>query len=735
MLLLLTLGSCRNDLEDVYAERGEKGRPVRFLTEWPEDGMGNTRAITDKAAFEEGDVMQVSAVFTLMDEGGNLSEETETQYATLKLENGEWVNMAAETETQLKMEWPWNAASAVFTAYYMDKWDGPIKNNERTDPVVMDRFEYTVEDKTDPIVINPEPLKAMSGTVEYGHAVHLKFEHLCTRLTITDVGNEKEYWLKLAEAGVLKNACVISLKDNILSHEFVNEESDKVASLVEVIQVANEEGVMEDKRAVTFHLEPGNYSRFKLTRRNGYSYLTISGVNALAEMKAGDAYTISLEKLKGNVTPDDKDDDWWSEREPEPIEAEEFNVKDFMEAIQACNKDYICELDNGETITLLEYDPTRKEMLLTADVDFKGASFTPVELKDMTTFDGGRNYIIGLAGPMFQEMRGTVRNLYLTNAILKHDKTSLHTEDNHGEEWGILGRIGDGMTVENVRLRDATLDIELHESNDKSYKVGALIGWVKDGVLREITLGDNVSVTVRVEEEEATQYITSVGGVVGECSGTLTDVRNMSQTPGSNPVIKVMNNCQGYSTRYTGGIVGLLADGELSNCEVNAVVDASQATGTWNYTGGAVGGVRSTGGAALIADVIVSGKVTGGGVVGVSSTHSATGGLVGNLQASSVTGGVAYSSVDIAITYEAGTNTYYTIGGVIGTMTGAQDISKNEGRNQFDATRYTHIPGYVAGAFSAGTGNWSELEEKENSTDGKGLAIGSDPASNVERRE
>lgn len=255
-------------------------------------------------------MIHVSAEFTLdsgTTESGN--EETVTKYTILTLENGKWVNK--RTEPEFEMSWPWNATHAKFTAYYLENWNGPItKVGQPLEPVVLDRFEY--KDR----VINPDPLEAETDVIEYGHAVHLEFHHLCARLTIVGVEDEEEYGLrfKSIEDRELKNACTMErTEENELKFRFVTEESKKISSQVD------KEG---EKRSVSFHLEPGDYRTFTLVRRNGNSYITISNVEELNDLQAGVSYTVSLEDLKGNITPDDSDN-WW--KEPTPEEP----VKDF----------------------------------------------------------------------------------------------------------------------------------------------------------------------------------------------------------------------------------------------------------------------------------------------------------------------------------------------------------------------------------------------------------------------
>lgn len=715
-ILWLVLCSCSENIDSLYPDRAKRGIPVRFSTEWA-DEPGITRAITDKTGFEEGDVMHVSAVFTLNPETtvGGMTEKT--KYATLTWENGEWINKT--TEAEFDMDWPWNAVSATFTAYYLENWDGPVTEiGTPLDSVVLDRFEY--ENK----IINPDPIKAESGTVEYGHAVHLAFHHLCTRLTITGVGDEDEYWLRFkslpGDQRILKNACTMTRDaNNQLIFDFVAEESKKVASQVDKSAPG--------KQSVTFHLVPGDYSTFTLTRRNGYSYITISNVAELDSLKPGNSYTVSLDELAGNIVQDDVDDDWWDEKEPEII-YDKFDIEEFLKAIQACNKDYNCTLEDGTELTLLKKDENKNEMLLMADVDFRYMDFTPVNLPDIATFDGGGHGIHHLAHPLFNNLQGKVTELNLWNVKLDNTQP-VHPEANTDTEWGALARVCDGGNINNVRLINAEMNVTIRNASgtDKAYNIGALVGRVQSGKLSRITLLNDISITVNSEYKDT--YTTCVGGVIGQCSGMLEDIDNVSTISGKQAEMKVTNRCAGHGTRYTGGIVGLLANGSMDGCEVRTVVDAGAAEGSWNYTGGVAGAARANNKlSAAIADASVAGSVTGGKTVAYNTldSHSSTGGIVGHVQAATVTGGIAYNKVWISTEYEMpNANTYYTVGGVIGSIVDATDyISRNEGRNAFDTTPYLPHPHYITGTFSGGGGNEEKLKSEKNTADGTGNFVG-----------
>lgn len=706
--LLLLLCGCQHNMEDLPGRK--EGIPVRFTAKCPQDGT-DKRALTDKTGFLPGDVMHVSACFTLDD------NSTVIQYATLTLkDDGEWMN-----ETKFPMNWPWNAVSAAFTAYYMKEWNGPISTpGNSTDPVVLDRFEFK-EHKFD-----ADPLKAETTVDGYGKAVHLTFNHLCTRLTIEDVDNEDEYWLKYkaypeTETAALKNACRLTLNaDNTLAFEFIPEESGKVSAQV------SEDGA--GNKSVTFHLAPGDYSRFALTRRNGYAYLTISGVNELKDLKGGKAYIVSLEGLQGNIEPDD--DNWSDPDEPDPEipEYDKFDIEAFLKAITACTEDYNCTLQDGTELTLLKKDPFRNEMLLMANVDFGGKPFTSVDLPNTVIFDGGEHCITGVGQPIFNALYGTVKRLDI------HPVTTTITATGTTEqwEWGILARTCENGTVSDIHLKSTTVEFTIPDNEEvsfeKTFNVGALIGKVNSGSLNNIMVVGDIRVTVK--SEFTRHYETCVGGLVGQCTGSIINVDNLADR---NSAIYVTNTCQGTYSRYTGGLVGLLT-GIMDGCEVYTVVDASKAVGTWVYTGGIVGSVRTSGESMKTAvnRVTVSGSVTGGNlrvkeVSLLSDNHSSTGGIVAHVQKASVMECICFNSVYVEkVEVNDPEKFHYTIGGVIGSMQEEKDIISNDGDNDFNATLYDGQEGYYAGIFCGGGGKTDDLKGKGNNATGQGKFVGSD---------
>ncbi len=707
-LLLLALCGCRNGLDEFPERNVREEIPVRFTAERPQDDA-SVRAIVNKETFVVGDVMHVSAVFTL----DNEQEETVTKYACLTLdESGEWNN-----ETIFDMGWPWNAKRAKFTAYYLENWNGPIATTGTPlDAVVLDRFE------SDERSVNPDPLMAETTVEGYGKAVHLCFKHLCTRLTVEDVGDEAEYEYELRSKPMqgtiesLKNACQLTLnEDHTLTFEFVTEQSAKVSS--QVFETAN------GKRAVTFHLAPGDYSRFSLTRRNGYAYLSLTNVDKLKDLQENKAYTVSLENLQGNITPDD-DEVWTDKPVPDPVpEYQDFDRNKFLKAICECKEDYVCKLKDGTSTVVLKKADGRNEMLLMQDVDFEGEDFAALDLPNTVTFDGGGHSILRVAHPIFQTIYGTVTQL---NIYAETENGPLQVRGDQ-IEWGMLARVLDRGELNNIRLKDTQVEFTIPNTQDtggKTYNIGALIGWVKSGSLSVITLEGNISVTV--DSEYRGDYLVNVGGVVGQFSGSIEHVDNF----GGNSLISVTNKCKGYSSRYTGGLVGVFNEATLHHCNLNARVDADESSGTWNYAGGIAGAVRTTSKSSMSAAIegmSVTGSVRGGRIMigSGTTTHSSTGGIVGHVQSASVTEGIALNKVSVAEHADLGENSFYTVGGVIGSMTNAVSICKNEGRMSFKADGYT-LPGYRAGTFCGGGGSTEGLLADGNTAEGTGRFVGSD---------
>ncbi|MBG9213040.1 GLUG motif-containing protein [Bacteroides fragilis] len=724
-ILLLLLYGCSNDWDALSKNNAAGGLPVRFTAEYPKDGFPNTRAgsgLPDKNEFVKDDVIHVSAAFYLSEDA--TGAPFATCYTALTMdENGEWV----DNNQILDMNWPWNSKSARFHAYYLGDREGPIGGDKTnpsgdipTEPVLLDRYTYDAE------IFNPDPLEATNELVKYGHAVKLQFKHCCTRLTIVGVGDADEYWLKYkhgeSETTKLQNACrLIRKADNTLGLEFVPEESGKVTAPVFEMTLDGE----EKYKAVTFHLAPGDYSTFSLTRRNGYGYITISDVAGLENLQPNTPYQVSIEKLMGNITQDGNGDGWWDGSDDGKPIYSGFDAQLFMDAIRD-SKPYIYN-DEGNQIKLLEKTPYRNEVRLMENVDFGGQKFDAVNLGDWSFFDGGGKTISGVAHTLFDQLSGKVSNLRLQGSITANEEEdykigNIGTDNAPEYAWGLLARECKG-TVENVNLSGAKLEVKVQGRQDIVHNIGLLIGKITPGSkLSKIIVEGESAVTVSSGYGEQAYYITDVGGIIGQCSdGTLDDF--------DIGFITVTNICKGYSSRNTGGVVGRISKGMVSNGQVYACLDASQATGTWNYAGGVAGTMRtdseSEAQGTVIHNVDVSGSVKGGQVYAVKNNqvitdaHSSTGGIAGHVQHSSVTECTASNQVSVG-QHTAGEGhvherEFFSVGGCLGSIVLSDgNILNNQRLISFDVTIYqSYGSTYHAGVF-AGIGNKDDLLKPGN---------------------
>ena len=169
--LLTGLASCTREpmLEIGKDVSSEDERPVEFRMSLPD---AKTRGIDNpKIAFVEGDLIHVEGTFA-MDDG-----TTVVRYGALNYDkDGKWNAVEGSGLT-----WPNRAASGKFVAYYVATGEG-YKGGLLSSSGNADG--NAVEVRLENLKSDGDPLKAeTSGSVGYGHAVALKFKHLCTYLT------------------------------------------------------------------------------------------------------------------------------------------------------------------------------------------------------------------------------------------------------------------------------------------------------------------------------------------------------------------------------------------------------------------------------------------------------------------------------------------------------------------------------------------------------------------------
>lgn len=656
VLLVILLCGCGKDLMTEQQVRSSDGKalPIEFVMAYPAmlDAGDNpdTRVQKDQLEFEEGDVIHVSATFTLL--GGG----TSNKYDCLELTGGKWVSREESGTATQPMLWPWDAEKATFHVYYLAHSSGILK--EKTERLLDD------------LRTEADPVYAVAVNIPYGGAVKLEFKHLCTQLQISGLKKgETEFWLQkegLRDAFSLER----SSTDESLKFQFIEASEELRAG-----QAPRVIGTSDGEGNAVFYLAPGDYSNVNITYPYGLSYLTLTDVEGLRNLEENTIYTLDIKSGSGNVDEAD-DEDWW----PDPDDKTDdvlLDTDDINRLLQAIHDGTEYVTENGTLILAADNSGT----YLLRNVDFQKNSFTPQVLPNGTVFDGKYHYIKNVSGSaLFSGINGRVSNLGIAGGEV------VRTDFNN---MGILTPTASvSAFMNNLRVKNISI-IHQPSSMEGVCNIGALVG-SNSGTIYEVKLGGNINVEIKSDDAPGRVH---VGGLVGQSSGSIT---NVSLLDDDDPVqVNVVCDCRFHKEsgqqqiegdRYVGGLAGL-STGNVNNCRISATVTAANSQGVLMYTGGLIGMLRGSdeGGAAGTATVslsssIASGEVTGGLAFPLDNTingegRSYTGGLVGYAYSvASITDcksmGIVHGH-DYQIDFSPYENAYYAIGGAFGQVYGA----------------------------------------------------------------
>lgn len=688
--MLYCLSGCTDERwqENGGSAENVGGLPIEFImdlapvTPSSRTDVANVE-IGEKTEFAPGDIIQIVANFYKKNETNPAQLELMTDKSVCcfltyqKGDNdlmGTWVNTSGAS-----LYWPWESEEASFAAFYYPGFNGLLDVDKTTLPVLLDSLDVT----TDPLMAN-EVTK-----IPYGNAVHLTFEHQCTRLVLTDLeavtggASYTRLWMENKKEEAVssqQNAFQLSLNKN---NETTNTENyGKLSLKFEFTQETDGSSVLiggrstpiinstdNSENAIVFFLPPGDYSNVALTRRFGRPLLSWEGVTKLSKLEAGKSYTVSLTDLLGNITIDD-DDDWWKEEDPYyPGENTDFNLQEFLNSIRD-GKSY-SYTEKGKNIVALEKLETNY-LVLKENIDFKGASFNEVTIAQGITFDGNGHFFKGVSKPVFETISGHIQNLGITHSTASNVSLVTTQGAPRNSEFGILARKSQGL-VDDIRLENITINIT-DLQGEGPFMIGTLVGNNNTQPITNIEVNEiNISVT-----DEIPSGTLMLGGIIGQ-NGESASLENTSMS--NDGKITVTNNTRiTVGSVYTGGLVGL-SSSDIKNCKVRADVDAYGATGTWVYTGGLVGSMRNQKTTTTIGHILVENSQNDGTTKGgecLSNTtatgddatgHSATGGLVGYSLRADIQSCLVNGTVTSHIgTIENDALKYYTIGGIAGSI-------------------------------------------------------------------
>ena len=238
VLLVILLCGCGKDLMTEQQVRSSDGKalPIEFVMAYPAmlDAEDNpdTRVQKDQLEFEEGDVIHVSATFTLLG-GGTLNK-----YDCLELTGGKWVSREESGTATQPMLWPWDAEKATFHVYYLAHSSG----------ILTEKTERLLDD----LRTEADPVYAVAKDIPYGGAVKLDFTHLCTQLRISGLKEgETEFWLQ--KEG-LKDAFSLERSSESLKFQFIEASEELRAG-----QAPRVIGTSDGEGNAVFYLAPAYF--------------------------------------------------------------------------------------------------------------------------------------------------------------------------------------------------------------------------------------------------------------------------------------------------------------------------------------------------------------------------------------------------------------------------------------------------------------------------------------------
>lgn len=484
MLACLFFMACtENDL----VESNEVGNPILLFVSGPENSANNAGR-TVKEAFKKEDGIHICTTFTLVD---NTKKQV---YSFLKYDGSKWV----ETNTTT-FNWPWNAVSASFVAYYLPTAEN-YKNGNKLNNNGKVTFSLSTLGQND-----DEPLMATYTSVKAGGSVYLQFNHLFSKLTFTELGQE------VTENEELR--LIIPQSNDSWSITLSNNEFKKESAVAEEYIA----GKVSNSQDITFLIPAiDKGTKITLAKKNMSTLHTLTLPETLTNgLETGKHYRISVTNLFDNFVSDDIEEGWNEDNSVTFLDAQE--IGGYLKGVSE-GTDYSV-IREGKTVKILITYKEGDDQIVAQirDVNFNNIPFELPE-KDLTNvkFNGNNHYIknVNLKGvkkgykAIFGENNGEMSNLMIEN---------VKTEAGDAETYlGILVGRNKG-TLSNIRIKG---EISLTANSNSQY-IGTLTGYNEKNITHCSVTG---KLTIMVAHEG--NDLTNAGGFTGYATtGTIENCR------------------------------------------------------------------------------------------------------------------------------------------------------------------------------------------------------------------
>lgn len=592
---MLSVQSCTDQEEWQPASTGTK---IQLFAYKPDDSPSTKAPDKTKENFGIGDIIHVTAKFTSIDSQSGVS--IPNQYACMKFNGKDW--KAIESTS---LAWPWNAATGTFTAYYIPGTISALTTSGNC-PLDLSVLSKNV------IKEGEDPLKATYTDIAVGSAIHLQFNHICSKLTFTSIETDvmKGQKIQISGGKVTKDLTFTLNEDSTLTAAFSN-----TASPVEGIVESN-----DGNKTLTFLLPPlATETELRMLHQDNSLYHSFTLPQAL---EAGKHYYLDIKKLADNYIDESlKEEDWNTGEGAVTLGTDGINA--YLTAIRD-GKAYT--LNDGTQILIQIQEGNNRVVAQIRDVDFDNEAFTPVNISDNIIFQGNNHRIknvnitntindnvtdkntapsdgdICLA--IFGKNQGTIKNIVLDG--VKASCTSTNEKLSYAS--ALVGKNING-TIDNVKIMFAGSDnnIAVTTESEKLY-IGALVGY-STGTIRNCRVSGTATTISGTSTATTSTPKAFVGGFAGEIAGATSHCEIGGITAKA-----TVNEA---ATANVGGFTGANGDnGTIEHCSCNTAVEVSGSTATESSIGGFIGFVEKNISYSTATGAIDAGSCTAGGFAG-----------------------------------------------------------------------------------------------------------------------
>lgn len=696
--MLPFLAACSHDWYLTPSDDTDGEIPVEFDFLWP-DASG-TRGFDEgtlKKTFVTGDVIHVLGTFNTeaLQEDGKKKKGVLKRYGALRYDGRNWVTVEGEH----KLTWPVIAVDGQFEAYYISGSDGVLTEAPSKVYLLSDLTPSTDPLKA---VSDEKIKYGHAVGLNFHHiCAHLTLTDL-NPIVATSYWLKREGEQKLNNAFQIslgESTDEETTGQPTLNFKFFQVPDTSYNNLVYISgqTVATTTTDENDGETVTakvgYFLEPGLYETFQICYPAGdkstYEYLQydynkipedIGGVGVKKtspDLKGGTTYELSITKSSGVTIVNPPSAEGWDDNG----EYYDIDVEEFLKAIYD-KKEYT----NNKGTKILE--ATANGTRLLHNVDFK--NFNYEEFKDKTflpnnmegsVFDGDYHYIKNLVSPLFRYNYGTIQNVGID--AINITLTSYENTDRDMSRNGALCMWNrEHATINNVRVTNVDMtvnvkaEIEIGNDGSETHNIGCVMG-SNTGKVSGLALAGKFVLKVLNETEEVNASVL-IGGITGQnaAEGEINDVAFRDEAFS----LQITNECKGSIGSYSvGGIVGE-SSGIVTDVNLRDVtIDGSKSEGITSYMGGIAGQLSVSNTTASVSSCMVSGSVTAGttekhdGVAVISGSY--IGGIAGAVLAVPVSD--CRTAMSVYGSEAASPGVIYATGGAFGRIRDAADYDFN----------------------------------------------------------